>query len=307
MACISIAVSTTHRCIERSTDCDCPICGDYMFSSPRQVVFMLCGHSIHRKCYEEHMKSSYKCPICNKSVVNMETQFRNYDIAIATQPMPAEYQDARAKIFCNDCSAKSQTAYHWLGLKCGVCRSYNTVQLQLLHMPNAADEARSDDATSGQDEPPLEPGPSGLEAFASPEALAARGVPWPRPVPGHRPGTSIGPLEDMPEFSPFLVPERLARSVSPIPGPGLLAGNALRYGLAAGETDESDEEGEDAVDFWGGEDHRNVTSAESADGGEGREDGSEEESGSGDDCDSNADDDDDDDDEEEEISLLGHR
>ncbi|KAM7208683.1 putative RING finger protein C2F3.16 [Naviculisporaceae sp. PSN 640] len=126
------------KCIERSIDCDCPICGEYMFSSPRPVVFMQCGHSIHRHCFNEHMNSSYKCPICNKSCVNMEYQFRNYDIAILTQPMPIEYRDARANISCNDCSAKSQTAYHWLGLKCTVCNSYNTVQLQLLHMPGGA-------------------------------------------------------------------------------------------------------------------------------------------------------------------------
>lgn len=65
----------------------------------------------------------------------MEIQFRNLDIAIATQPMPDEYQDARAVISCNDCSAKSQTRYHWLGLKCSVCHSYNTVEHKLLHMP----------------------------------------------------------------------------------------------------------------------------------------------------------------------------
>ncbi|KAK3943515.1 zinc-ribbon-domain-containing protein, partial [Diplogelasinospora grovesii] len=133
MACISM--TGPHKCIERSTDCDCPICGDYMFNSPKPVVFMQCGHSIHRHCFNEHMKSSYKCPLCSKSCVNMEYQFRNYDVAILTQPMPVEYRDARAVISCNDCSAKSQTAYHWLGLKCTVCNSYNTVQLQLLHMP----------------------------------------------------------------------------------------------------------------------------------------------------------------------------
>ncbi|KAK0634921.1 zinc-ribbon-domain-containing protein, partial [Bombardia bombarda] len=130
MACISMTGG--HKCIERSIDCDCPICGEYMFSSPRPVVFMQCGHSIHRTCFNAHMQTSYKCPLCNKSCVNMEYQFRNYDMAILTQPMPAEYRDARAVISCNDCSAKCQTAYHWLGLKCTVCNSYNTVQLQLL-------------------------------------------------------------------------------------------------------------------------------------------------------------------------------
>ncbi|KAK3321443.1 zinc-ribbon-domain-containing protein, partial [Cercophora scortea] len=133
MACISM--TGAHKCIERSIDCDCPICGEYLFNSPKPVVFMQCGHSIHRHCFHAHMNSSYKCPLCNKSCVNMEYQFRNLDLAILNQPMPPEYHDARAVVSCNDCSAKSQTAFHWLGLKCSVCNSYNTVQLQLLHMP----------------------------------------------------------------------------------------------------------------------------------------------------------------------------
>ncbi|KAL2134631.1 hypothetical protein VTI74DRAFT_11288 [Chaetomium olivicolor] len=133
MTCVE--VSANHKCFERSVDCDCPICNEYLFNSPRSVIFMQCGHSIHRHCFDEHMKTSYKCPLCNKSCINMEYQFRNIDVAILTQPMPPEYADARAVISCNDCSAKSQTAYHWLGLKCAVCRSYNTTQLQLLNMP----------------------------------------------------------------------------------------------------------------------------------------------------------------------------
>lgn len=147
-ACVS--TRTEHRCIERSTDCDCPICGDYLFNSPRPVAIMKCGHTIHKHCYDAHLKRSYKCPVCNKSCDNMEIQFRQLDILIATQPMPDEYQDARAVISCNDCSAKSQTRYHWLGLKCSVCHSYNTVEHKLLHMPGVNDEEEeSPRATSG--------------------------------------------------------------------------------------------------------------------------------------------------------------
>ena len=116
--CMSIAIRDTHRCIERSTDCDCPICGEYMFTSPQTVVFMKCGHSIHHRCYREHMKSSYKCPICSRSIVNMEWQFKHLERAIETQPMPPEFQDTKAWIYCNDCSAKTSVKYHWLGLKC---------------------------------------------------------------------------------------------------------------------------------------------------------------------------------------------
>lgn len=62
----------------------------------------------------------------------MESQFRNLDVAIQAQPMPPEFQDTTAVILCNDCSGKSTVRYHWLGLKCSICRSYNTVELQIL-------------------------------------------------------------------------------------------------------------------------------------------------------------------------------
>ncbi|GFF49773.1 predicted protein [Aspergillus udagawae] len=131
--CLPISIENTHRCIERSTQCDCPICGDYMFTSPDTVVFMRCGHSIHQKCLSEYSKSSYRCPICSKTIANMESTFRNLDRTIQGQPMPAEFKDTSALIHCNDCGAKSVVRYHWLGLKCDMCESYNTAQIRLLH------------------------------------------------------------------------------------------------------------------------------------------------------------------------------
>ena len=66
------------------------------------------------------MKNSYRCPICSRSIVNMEMQFRHLERAIESQPMPAEFQDTKAWVYCNDCSAKTVVKYHWLGLKCAV-------------------------------------------------------------------------------------------------------------------------------------------------------------------------------------------
>ncbi|KAI0484269.1 hypothetical protein GGR56DRAFT_613007 [Xylariaceae sp. FL0804] len=148
-ACIAISMEADHRCIERATDCDCPICGDYMFTSPKAVCFMKCGHSIHRECFQEHMQSSYKCPICKKSLANMESQFRNLELSIQSQPMPPEFSDTRAVVLCNDCSAKSSTPYHWLGLKCSVCSSYNTAQLQIIGLNAGALEANLATSNTG--------------------------------------------------------------------------------------------------------------------------------------------------------------
>ncbi|KAL4930038.1 RING finger and CHY zinc finger domain-containing protein [Aspergillus undulatus] len=130
--CLPVSIETTHRCIERSTQCDCPICGDYMFTSPETVVFMRCGHSIHQRCLSEYSKSSYRCPICSKTIRNMEATFRNLDRAIESQPMPVDFKDTKAIITCNDCGTKSVVKYHWLGLRCDMCESYNTTQLSVL-------------------------------------------------------------------------------------------------------------------------------------------------------------------------------
>ncbi|PWY81778.1 CHY and RING finger domain protein [Aspergillus heteromorphus CBS 117.55] len=131
--CLPISIENTHRCIERSTQCDCPICGDYMFTSPETVVFMRCGHSIHQRCLSEYAKNSYRCPLCSKTITNMESTFRNLDRTIESQPMPAEFKDTRALIYCNDCGVKSIVKYHWLGFRCDMCESYNTAQIRLLH------------------------------------------------------------------------------------------------------------------------------------------------------------------------------
>ena len=88
--CISISTSQAHPCIERATDCDCPLCLDYLFSSQQPVVSLLCGHYMHAECYKDLMRVTYRCPVCNKSAVNMELQWRKLDDEIRFQPMPEE-------------------------------------------------------------------------------------------------------------------------------------------------------------------------------------------------------------------------
>lgn len=157
---MSISLENDHRCIERATECDCPICGEFMFTSTATVVFMVCnivrfayfidtylqpcGHSIHHKCYYEHMKTSYRCPTCNRSIINMETQFRALDAEIELQPLPAPYDQWRSLIVCNDCSAKCNVAYHFLGLRCNNCRSYNTSQVRQIRPELDAIERNGD-------------------------------------------------------------------------------------------------------------------------------------------------------------------
>jgi len=302
-------------------------------------MFMQCGHSIHGHCFQEHKRTSYKCPLCNKSCYNMDAQFRGFDMTILAQPMPEEYRDARAIISCNDCSAKSQTSYHWLGLKCPHCLSYNTVQLQLLNMPGqeAPNTATSvpTSATWGprtlsardvatrrlSDHNPPEisaldrelrrrtrareraegaTGPSLLSRLFAPRGST------PSSPPSHPTSTSAtisstANVTGLPHpGSETLIHGATNLAFSSNPTAAITAGRGLTL---AGETDDSDLEAddEDMLDFWG----RSGDDTHLSDGGADDEAAEEEEGSSSSEEEDWCDDDDDDD--EEEIVLLGHR
>ena len=44
--CMALHLQDNHRCIERNLECDCPICGDYMFTSTHTVIFMVISMSL---------------------------------------------------------------------------------------------------------------------------------------------------------------------------------------------------------------------------------------------------------------------
>jgi Zn finger protein HypA/HybF involved in hydrogenase expression len=69
----------------------------------------------------------YKCPICNKAMVELNNEA--IDEEIRSVPMPQEYRNLQVRILCNECNEKSTTAFHVFGLKCAKCSSYNTVRI----------------------------------------------------------------------------------------------------------------------------------------------------------------------------------
>ncbi|KAG6159717.1 hypothetical protein E4U24_002269 [Claviceps purpurea] len=297
-ACITTSIQSSHKCIERSTDCDCPICGDYMFTSPKPVVFMPCGHSIHKRCYDQHMRVSYKCPICNRSLANMESQFRNLDVAILSQPMPPEFRDTRATVLCNDCSGKCVVRYHWLGLKCSICQSYNTVELQIHGNGNPELQTAAERAelalnaqTQQQQQQQQQIESSQRDAVTSPAIAIVAGTSgtgtW---IPNRRRHSSHGvELQHR-------APDRLARSLTPLE---TAIEVAMGQGAAAVDIDSDD----DIFGFW-----RGYRSHED----DGNQDDEGDEDLSDEDFNDDADDSDDaqgadDDDDEDDILLIGHR
>lgn len=142
--CMSLELEDNHKCIEHSTECDCPICGEFMFTSRETVVFMKCGHSIHQSCFDKHTRNNYKCPTCARTIINMAAQFRILDSEIEATPMPEPFNEWKSIIICNDCSAKSSIPFHVLGLKCENCGSYNTAQ-ERLSKPSGEDAVDEDE------------------------------------------------------------------------------------------------------------------------------------------------------------------
>ncbi|KAG4101985.1 zf-CHY-domain-containing protein [Neocallimastix lanati (nom. inval.)] len=129
-ACLAISLKGNHKCIERNLESNCPICGEYMFTSTSIVIFMPCGHCIHYKCHQEYIQTNYHCPTCFKSLANMNEYFRRIDTMLQQHKMPPEYENWHSYILCNDCEKRSYAKYHFLYHKCAYCSSYNTKVLK---------------------------------------------------------------------------------------------------------------------------------------------------------------------------------
>lgn len=125
-----------------------------MFDSPLSVIFMECGHPIHKSCFDQYMATSYKCPLCNKSIVKMDALFLNLSNIIKEQPMPEDWKHVRSILLCNDCSAKSSAPFHFLGLQCENCHSYNTIELQRSANPANPAEPTDNNSVSNPTRPP---------------------------------------------------------------------------------------------------------------------------------------------------------
>ncbi|KAI9711445.1 MAG: hypothetical protein M1812_007190 [Candelaria pacifica] len=186
----------------------------------------------------------------------MEMQFRNLDRAIESQPMPSQFRDTKALVYCNDCAAKTSVDYHWLGLKCAVCDSYNTAQIQILSGPDPQSQTTPHSEVASHP-----PGPSDLIAFPPTGIYSPSRGRHTRSIPashlstpsssGRRPTSSASAMESA-RYSPYPIPQRAGRSVSPFRSFG---GDLIRATAATAEEAEpinTDDEEEEEVDFWGG-------------------------------------------------------
>ncbi|KAI7738980.1 hypothetical protein M8C21_010447 [Ambrosia artemisiifolia] len=124
-ACMSRSLSK-HTCREKCLEDNCPICHEYIFTSKDPVKALPCGHVMHSSCFQAYTCTNYTCPICCKSLGDMQAYFGMLDAMLAEEKMPEEYLGKTQDILCNDCEKKGTAPFHWQHHKCPRCGSYNT-------------------------------------------------------------------------------------------------------------------------------------------------------------------------------------
>ncbi|KAK7291673.1 hypothetical protein RIF29_07000 [Crotalaria pallida] len=124
-ACMSRSL-LIHTCREKHLDDNCPICHEYIFTSCSPVKALSCGHVMHSTCFQEYTCFNYTCPICSKSLGDMQVYFSMLDALLAEEKVPEELSGQTQVILCNDCEKKGVSPFHWLYHKCPFCGSYNT-------------------------------------------------------------------------------------------------------------------------------------------------------------------------------------
>jgi hypothetical protein len=103
---------------------------------------MPCGHAIHWHCFKELTSYDTRCPVCKKTAETPEQMASTWsaiDMGISLQPVPADMARC-VNIICNDCEGKDKNRrWHFLGVRCMTCMSFNTnVEQIVLHGRDAA-------------------------------------------------------------------------------------------------------------------------------------------------------------------------
>ena len=111
-----ITLQGAHKCVERVSRSNCPVCQEDIHTSRIPSQIPPCNHLIHKTCFDDMVShGQFACPVCGVSMMNMADVWGVYDQEIAETPMPEEYRDLLANILCRDCNKTSVTPFHVLG------------------------------------------------------------------------------------------------------------------------------------------------------------------------------------------------
>jgi len=128
--CIDKTLYDNHNCKIGKYKSNCPVCQEYLFSSRSASHEMPCGHAIHWDCFRQLAAHDSRCPICKKTAETKERMMPTWNAmaqSVAMQPVPPELARV-VTISCIDCEqSEDARAWHFLGVQCRNCSSFNTV------------------------------------------------------------------------------------------------------------------------------------------------------------------------------------
>jgi RING finger/CHY zinc finger protein 1 len=127
--CIDAQVFHNHNCKAGKYMSNCPVCQEDLFSSRSASHEMPCGHAIHWHCFQELTSYDTRCPVCKKTAETREQMASTWSamaMGISLQPVPPEMARV-VTIICNDCEERDENRqWHFLGVQCRNCTSFNT-------------------------------------------------------------------------------------------------------------------------------------------------------------------------------------
>eukprot|EP00529_Nitzschia_sp_RCC80_P025056 CAMPEP_0113471142 /NCGR_PEP_ID=MMETSP0014_2-20120614/16825_1 /TAXON_ID=2857 /ORGANISM="Nitzschia sp." /LENGTH=539 /DNA_ID=CAMNT_0000363767 /DNA_START=193 /DNA_END=1812 /DNA_ORIENTATION=+ /assembly_acc=CAM_ASM_000159 len=128
--CIDKSLYQNHNCKSGKYKSNCPVCQEFLFSSRSASHEMPCGHAIHWECFRQLAAHDSRCPICKKTAETKERMMPTWNAmsaGVALQPVPPELARV-VNITCIDCEqSEDARAWHFLGVQCRHCQSFNTV------------------------------------------------------------------------------------------------------------------------------------------------------------------------------------
>lgn len=128
--CIDTTLYESHNCKAGKYRSNCPVCQEYLFSSRGASHEMPCGHAIHWDCFRQLAAHDSRCPVCKKTAETRDRMMPTWNAmarAVALQPLPAELARV-VSLSCNDCERREDArGWHFLGMQCIHCQSFNTV------------------------------------------------------------------------------------------------------------------------------------------------------------------------------------
>lgn len=132
---------------------NCPVCQEDLFSSRCASHEMPCGHAIHWHCFRELTSFDTRCPVCKKTAETHEQMAPTWSamaMGIALQPVPPEMARV-VNIICNDCEETDEDRrWHFLGVQCLKCSSFNTTIQNTILMGHEAAAFLGDDLVDNE-------------------------------------------------------------------------------------------------------------------------------------------------------------